>query len=427
MRRIANPSSARSQHGAATIFITIVLLLAVGLIGLYTNRGAIMEQRLAANEIRAKQAFAAANAGLEAALAFWHTTGVNIPTTNADRILLTELQNGAGRISYFQARFYDSDPLAAVPPLVAIPPCPALRTEVMALEPQPRSLQQILVVSCGWNDDGTSVQRVSQVIGPSDSNAGGVAAPLVAKGTANLLTGGATIMNYYNDLTVWTGLNLLGLSNTAKTMVRDTANPLYEFPVGDGRLRPQDNSPACNNPPPKYVCSTQGSTLGHDTVTGDTNLFNQPDMFKFVFGKEAIPYRDTAATWIVDPAGTLPNRDTTDIDSIVGKTSQTIWIEGNVNGTLPSGPVTIGAQNKPVILIINGNLDLSSFSGEINGMVFVTGNVTGNGSPTIYGSLVVAGNVDLSGNIKIVYDPGATGSPPPIGKAAKLPGTWRDW
>ena len=78
--------SPRRQQGAATIFITIVLLLAVGLIALYANRGAIMEQRLAANEIRAKQAFAAANAGLDAALAQWRAVTPNIPTTNADQV-----------------------------------------------------------------------------------------------------------------------------------------------------------------------------------------------------------------------------------------------------------------------------------------------------------------------------------------------------
>ena len=115
--------SSHRQQGAATIFITIVLLLAVGLIALYANRGAILEQRLAANEVRAKQAFAAAQAGLDAALAQWHTTTPGIPTTNADRIVLTTLQNGvAGQPSYYQARFYDADSA------VAKPACPAVNT-----------------------------------------------------------------------------------------------------------------------------------------------------------------------------------------------------------------------------------------------------------------------------------------------------------
>ena len=109
-------------------------------------------------------------------------------------------------------------------------------------------------------------------------------------------------------------------------------------------------------------------------------------------------------------------------------TERTIWIEGNVNGTMSPSQAVIGAPgNKSVLLIINGDWDMSGFNGEINGLVYVNGNVTGNGSPTIYGSLVVAGSANLSGNIKIVYDPGTLSSIPKVGKAAKLPGTWRDW
>ena len=145
----------------------------------------------------------------------------------------------------------------------------------------------------------------------------------------------------------------------------------------------------------------------------------------------------TSATWIVDPAGTVASRDSTSIDSIRGMTDQVIWIEGNVNGTLPSGASEIiGAPRmagppvvpaKPAIIIVNGNLDLSSFNGTINGLLYVHGNLTGGGSPRINGAIVVAGNATPTGNITVVYDPLAIDAAQKIGKAAKLPGTWRDW
>lgn len=421
-------SMARTQQGAATIFITIVLLLAVALIALYTNRGAIMEQRLSANEIRAKQAFAAANAGLEQALAFWRNGGNPLaPVTVTPPVDVTLNNPGppVGPLSYFRARYCSS---AVVPPA-----CPPRHTDAMPCTAPP-SLTEIVVLSCGWSDDDTSVQRVTQIIGPSESLGGNVTVPLVARGTADLLNGGATVMNYFNDLTVWTGQSLVGMSMTAKTMVRNivtnpTASENDPFRV--------TVSPGCNLA--GYVCSSKGATMGHDTVTGDTNLslLSQPDFFKYMFGKPVDVYRDTTATWIVDPAGTLTNRDSTSIDSIRGMTDQVIWIEGNVNGTLPSGASeVIGAPRmpgppvipaKPVIIIINGNLDLSSFNGTINGLVYVHGNVTGGGNPTIYGALVVAGNATPTGNINVIYDPILLGAAGKIGKAAKLPGTWRDW
>ena len=86
----------RHQRGAATIFITIVLLLAIALMGLYTNRGAIMEQRLASNEVRAKQSFAAANAGIDAALAFWRGGGNPLAVTGNPPVIGTLDRAGGG-------------------------------------------------------------------------------------------------------------------------------------------------------------------------------------------------------------------------------------------------------------------------------------------------------------------------------------------
>ena len=426
MRNTQQTTTVRGQRGAATIFITIVLLLAVGLIALYTNRAAIMEQRLSANEIRAKQAFAAANAGIEAALAHWRGPGINlVNSTSVDTIALATLGgNPGGAASYYQARYCNSDPT------VVHPPCPTVHTAAMSCfaGAAPAALDQIVVVSCGWSDDNTSVQRVTQIVGPSESTGGNVQTPLIARGTANLLTGGATIMNYFNDLNVWSGLSMLGQSNTGKTFVR---NIVTDPTASSANFRNVGNSPACNNAPTGYECSTQGSTMGHDTVTGDTNLSSKTatEFFQYLFGKDVTAYRDTTATYIVDPAGTLPNRDTTNVSTIVGKTNEVIWIEGTpgVPVSLPNGTPVIGAQGKPVLLIINGDLDMSSFNGEINGMVYVHGNVSGGGSPTIYGAMVVGGDANVTGNLKIVFDPGTLTPTGGIGKAAKLPGTWRDW
>ena len=51
--------------------------------------------------------------------------------------------------------------------------------------------------------------------------AGTVSTPLVTRGVTNFLTGGASVFNYFNDLTVWSGGSMLGQSNTGKTFIRD--------------------------------------------------------------------------------------------------------------------------------------------------------------------------------------------------------------
>ena len=58
------------QRGAATLIVAIVLLLALTLATFSTARIGVSEQRSVANEIRAKQAFWVAQAGVEQGIAF---------------------------------------------------------------------------------------------------------------------------------------------------------------------------------------------------------------------------------------------------------------------------------------------------------------------------------------------------------------------
>jgi hypothetical protein len=404
-----------SERGAATIFITIVLVLAAGLIALYTNRAAIMEQRLSANEVRMKQAFAAANAGIDHALSFLRGGGLDHDNNGVvDSLASNTLTSTGGQPSYYKAAFCDST--------AAIPACPATHTGALVCTP-PALVTQVAAVGCGWSDDDSSVQRVVQVLQSTPSAGGSISVPVITKGTANLLTGGASILNYFNDLTVWSGGAFLGQSNTGKSFIRnEVTNPTANL---TDNYRDIGTSPACNNPPAGYQCSTQGSTLGHDTITGDTNLNSQStdQFFESFFAQTPTAFRDQTATYVVDPPGgpTLGTSNSTDVNTIVGLKDQTIWIEGDM-----SIPGDIGTADHPVVLIVNGNLALGNNS-VINGLVYVKGDITGNGSPTVYGALIGAGNANTTGNLKVVYDPKVLQRAANLGKAGKVQGSWRDW
>lgn len=64
-----NHTTFKSQRGAAALLVTLMLFLALALASLGLHRHLIAEQRAAANQARATQAFEAAEAGLEWALA----------------------------------------------------------------------------------------------------------------------------------------------------------------------------------------------------------------------------------------------------------------------------------------------------------------------------------------------------------------------
>jgi hypothetical protein len=138
-------------------------------------------------------------------------------------------------------------------------------------------------------------------------------------------------------------------------------------------------------------------------------------------GKQPDVYRDTVASWTVDLNNTLSTENSTSINSINGIGDAVIWVEGN---TTLSG--TIGTAEHPVVLVVNGNLDLGA-NVVINGMVYVGGSLSGNGTATIYGALVSAGAVNVTGNLKVIYDPKTLGGAYGGGKSTQLAGSWKDW
>ena len=66
----AFPHTARhQQRGAAALIVTMMLFFAMVLVAVFVNRNLVFEQRSSANQLRSTQAFEAAEAGLEWALA----------------------------------------------------------------------------------------------------------------------------------------------------------------------------------------------------------------------------------------------------------------------------------------------------------------------------------------------------------------------
>ena len=68
-------SHPRAQRGAATLIVVMLLFFIVSLVAAYAGRNLIFEQKTSANQYRATQAFEAADAGLEWALAVPSTEG----------------------------------------------------------------------------------------------------------------------------------------------------------------------------------------------------------------------------------------------------------------------------------------------------------------------------------------------------------------
>jgi hypothetical protein len=222
--------------------------------------------------------------------------------------------------------------------------------------------------------------------------------------------GSANVVNYFNNLTIWTGGALSTIGNAGKTFVRNpTVAPPSETTVPPGE-------PSSCSTSADYVCLTDKNTTGPDVIDRDPTLSNltSAQMFLNYFGRSLATVKSDVATLQI-AGGSL--------GTLSGITGATIVVNGTTN--IPAGS-TLGSRDRPVVLIIDGNLEFSG-NPEVFGIVYVTGNVDGGGTPTIQGAMVVEGDIAPTGSVDIIYDPYITSGTKNSGRPGPVPGSWRDW
>lgn len=379
------------QRGAIALFMTVIILLAVTLTVIFTARTASMEQRMSANEVRAKQAANAAQAGLERAVAYVQGGGTDV----------TQLfsANFATDGMTYRARLWDPDPDAAPPQCPENPA--AMGTN------NPDSTRSTLIYSCGWSDDLSARKVVTMLVQAGPSVGYPPTNPLISKGSVDT-NGRARVFNLFNNLTIWTGGVLDVTGNPGNTFVR---NPDFPRPdISD----PLPNEPANCGVHTAYVCTTDANVTGPDMIHSDLSLssLTSDEFFENFMGLSKADYRNTVAT-VKQPNDDLSN---------VG--GQVIWIDGNPSVSIGG---QIGTRTNPVILVINGDANTSGNT-VLYGIFYVTGDLTVTGTPKFYGSSIIEGEVDKAGGTPyFIFDPLAAGGASELGQRSTVPGTWRDW
>ncbi|MDG4868260.1 PilX N-terminal domain-containing pilus assembly protein [Guyparkeria sp. 1SP6A2] len=406
-----------TQRGMATVFVAIILLIAATLIAFFTARSGMVEQQITANEIRSKQALAAAEAGIQDAL--WTLQENGISGTDITPATNNHGGFGGGGEPTYRVRFCDP-----TNPGIDEDTCPATPNDQVQCTAAAAGVQQAIAASCGWSDDRAARHLVTNMMRNAPSLPGTPTNPVTTKGSVNV-TGNVSVANYFNNLTIWTGETLNTTSATGKTFIRQPSAPIPENPnfsdpdswadytPPEGEINENFNFANCSSA--NFICGTQKDVQGPDVIDSDTSLagLSDDELFLNYFGTNADSYRDTVVT---------SNVDATSLDDGSTRSGEVIWVDGDLNG-LPD----LGTRTEPVILIVDGNLDVSS-NPQFNGVLYVRGDIQGSGTPRINGALVAEGTVNKSGgNIEVLYDPLAVGLASRLGSAVSVPGTWRDW
>ncbi|MGR8935250.1 MAG: pilus assembly PilX family protein [Gammaproteobacteria bacterium] len=403
------------QRGAAALFIAVILLLAGTLIVLYASKVGIMDQRISGNDARAKQAFAGAEAGLDAGAAQLLTGTVAVFPTTYSNIAAAPYYSGTISAS-------------GVP------------------------VDSILITATGYADahGSTSTASVRQKFGYFDIFDTGPDAPVIVAGNVPP-QGNMEIVGNPNgagagvNVAVWSDATT-AISGSSATCQRaeyiangsETTSSTGDFTICSA------NSCDCGGVSATIdgIISKSGQ-IGRDIVYDDG--VNDPhfptDLFAYVFG---VPKE----MW------TIIRDKATQVDDCSGFTSEShgmYWVNGDCD--LPGNDV--GGANTcvtsghnglcSVVIIVGDGNGFSSTGGDtkVYGLVFMfddsstadIGRANMGGSTAIYGAFVADHDVCggsascFSGSFDVVYERAvfeAIANDKTNQLLARVAGTWID-
>lgn len=376
-------TSRRSEaRGLVTTTVALLMLLVVSVLVFYVNKGIWLEQRTSINQYQAKQAFNAAEAGLEYVLSILNTSSTTSSPRRSTYLTQcpTNLQPGTCQAGTFTF-------------------------DTFTVTGSPGADQSFSVnVERVSGDSGYVDRFVLTATGGSDCSTAGTMATCRGKAVVSQIVElTPVLLSPPDDATsVYGATEINGIAARLR-------NAGVGYPLRTGSTLSFSGGA---NPSALVTSLTAGSCTGSNRAmcNGFTSLASSSDFFSSFFG--ATPGDVQSMTTAVESGG-----------GFSASTSGLVWHQGNLN--LASN---LGTTTNPVLLVVNGNLTFNG-SWDIVGFVYVTGNLTiSRDGSSILGAVAVGGNatvrddVDIEKNSDVLNQLKASAS-----SFNKVPGTWRDW
>lgn len=379
------------QKGAAVVVTSVLLLIGVTLVVMFAARVGLQDQRISGNQYRHNQAFANAEAGLDFAASYLrqnkslHFGGVGWTSCAGSTTIFPCSIDGADSV-------YGTIGAGAI--TSSVPVMAGLEAYMVKVG------DNTTVIGVGTSDDGTANSVVQVTYGSSELIVPGQLPPLmIPSGT---LSGNFNIVPNPNGagqgvpVSVWakeTAVVTGGGTGNWKTCDHDQfrdGGAVCRDTKGDGDTGANWLSCACNTE------RSNKNDLNEDIVLYPEDEFPSSP-FLYVFGDTQENVKNIAAT----EGLLLPNCNTL-ADGFAGLSgSALVWVEGDCQ----IGGIEVGSRNKPIVLVVEGEIRVNANS-EVWGIMFGLGNFVLNGGPVIHGSAISENPSDLTnGNYAQVYDP----------------------
>lgn len=436
----AGMAACRPPRGAAALVVVMVLFFIVALVAAYTSRNLIFEQRTSANQYRSTQAFEAAEAGIDWALAMLnggridaacaaHTDAsttddsfrqryLTIPET-ADPIV-PRLHDGLPRRaacvfngSTWQCSCPANNALTLTEPTTP-GPHPAFVVRFFPVSPVcpptspdcPPGVVRIESTGC------TRFDAANVCASATDTGDGRATVTILAALKSALATPPSAAI---------TARGTIGrIGNTELEAVNtDEASGGFTQHAGGGALAPGAKVRLLGAP----GTPAENSVIDND---GAMASLSTARMFSSVFGMERDTYRQQPAAVIAPCGADCDGAAIRDLARL--NPGRPIWIGDDLSLDVAD---PIGTPEAPVVLIVNGDVDITAANARINGVVYQTGSRwDSSGASTLAGALIGETGLDFGGNgtPTVAYDAQIVERlRRTSGSFVRVPGSWRDF
>ena len=417
----------QAQRGAAALIVTMVLFFAMLLAAAFANRNLVFEQRSSSNQYRSTQAFEAAEAGLEWALAQLNSptrVGADcLPSTDAaaptfrERFLSRQTGasgfvgntwNNGAVATPLQASCVRTDagwacscPAQGHPSLAApasAGPHPAFTLQ-FAAGGKPGIVKLVsrgctsLAGACvpGASSATDASARVEVGLGLLPALGTPPAAPLTARGRVDTAAA-------------------LGVHNP------DAASGGLALHAGGGVIAPLIR-----------VTPPAGSSIADAWMGNDVSLTElTPDrFFTSYFGLDKAGWKNQPTVRTLNCSGNCSAALVEAVNGAGG--SPMLWVGGDL---VVDGPVALGSPQHPVVLVVEGN---AQFNGAVrlHGVLYsasMSWNNTTTPGALLRGALIAEGDVQGNGAPDLFYDAAILAALKSSGGSfARVSGSWRDF
>lgn len=391
-----NSTSTKNNQGFVTLTISLILLIAVTLISMFSVKSISLENKIANNSYRSDIALQAAEASVASAFNYLSVD----PDVDGDNAIDSVFDTDGDGIG-------DNNEMDIS----------SARAVITVDDMSGGEMTLMQIRSTGFSDDNSARRVISLVVANVDPLPNTPDNPMTTRG-AVVINGSATVHNPEGHSTIWSGNDIdMGSNNSTSTNVADPGDAGY---------------PGCMDTP--MTCDTVSSsnrlTAGLDIIEHDSSLgaLTPKEMFINFFGLDPVTYRDSMIS-IDSTPGTVN-------DDAHLANYEVIWVEGDAtisNITMGCTSAQNGAsvcpvaEIKPSVLIINGDLELSG-TAQFYGIVFVMGNLDASANATVHGAIISAGDLSNSagGSLDVWYNSDILADLDRAGPLTGVAGSWRD-